>query len=237
MTALAEPEKRDEKPGGFPVPRDIREKVKRGTAAMMKDAATRRMCHKFWEGDHYWYTNAEGALRFLSTALVDVSGGKPSHRIRNTYNFIQSIVEGKVSAVTQKVPGYEIDPSSTDNEDRQAARIAEQVAFYGYDKWYLRRMGTKVATLALVQREGFAMPYFDAAIGPFKNGQGKGEIRVLTFSRSEVMWEGAGLPGVPVARDPPRGPDRRHQSDPRVRRREAPPGREHERPAVGEEVG
>lgn len=190
MAALTEPPKeKEDKPGGSPVPSDIRDKVKRGQEATMKDAATRRLCHKFWEGDHYWYVNAQGALRFLSTALIDVSGGKPSHRIRNTYNFIQSIVEGKVSAVTQKVPGYEIDPSSADNIDRQAARIAEQVAYYGYDKWYLRRMGTEVATLALVQREGFAMPYYDTSIGPFKDGVGRGEIRVLTFSRSEVMWE------------------------------------------------
>jgi hypothetical protein len=188
VAAITEPKER-EGPTGLPVPPDILDKTKRGSEAAMRDQSIRRLCHRFWEGDHYWYVNAQGALRFLSTALIDVTGGKPSHRIRNTYNFIQSIVEGKVSAVTQKVPGYEIDPSSSDNEDRQAARIAEQVAFYGYDKWYLRRMGTKVATLALVQREGFAMPYFDANVGPFKNGQGQGEIRVLTFSRSEVMWE------------------------------------------------
>lgn len=192
MAAVAEPKPetgRDDKPGGLPVPRDIQDRVDRGWEASRKDANLRRLCHKFWLGDHYWYQNAQGALRFLSTALVDVTGGKPQHRIRNTYNFIQSIVEGKVSAVTQKVPGYEIDPSSTDPEDRQAARIAEQVAFYGYDKWYLRRMGTKIATLALVQREGFAMPYFDPGIGPYQDGQPQGDIRVLTFSRSEVMWE------------------------------------------------
>jgi hypothetical protein len=189
MTALAEPEKKDEKPGGFPVPRDIRDKVKRGTAAMMKDAADPPAVPQVLGGRPLLVRRTLRAPSGSSHGAGGRLGGKPSHRIRNTYNFIQSIVEGKVSAVTQKVPGYEIDPSSTDNEDRQAARIAEQVAFYGYDKWYLRRMGTKVATLALVQREGFAMPYYDAAIGPFANGQGKGEIRVLTFSRSEVMWE------------------------------------------------
>jgi hypothetical protein len=102
-----------------------------------------------------------------------------------------------VSASTGTVPGYEIDPSSADLEDVAAARIAEQVAFYGYDKWWLRRARTKVYTTALVQREGFAMPYFDAGVGPFVPGpdgrpQGLGEIRVLTLSRSEVMWE----PGV-----------------------------------------
>jgi len=174
---------------GLPVPNDIHDRVKRGRAARDKDRDLRRLCHKFWAGDHYYYQNSQGALRFLSTALVDAEGGKPSHRIRNTYNFIQSIVEGKVSAATQRVPGYEVDPSTNDNQTRQAAKISEQVAFYGYDKWYLRRMGTKVATLALVQREGFALPYYDKTIGPFKDGQAQGEVRVLTLSRSEVLWE------------------------------------------------
>jgi hypothetical protein len=45
-----------------------------------------------------------------------------------------------------------------------------------------------------VQREGFAMPYFDSCVGPFVPGpdgrpQGLGEIRVLTGCRSETMWE------------------------------------------------
>jgi hypothetical protein len=172
VTALAEPVEAQDptKPGGIPIPPDIRDRVTRGRAAMRKDANLRRLCHKFWIGEHYWYQNAQGALRVLATALIDVAGGKPGHRVRNTYNFIQSIVEGKVSASTGTVPGYEIDPSSADLEDVAAARIAEQVAFYGYDKWWLRRARTKVYTTALVQREGFAMPYFDAGVGPFVPG-------------------------------------------------------------------
>jgi len=86
------------KPQGLPVPKDIKDRLIRGRAGMRKDANLRRLCHKFWLGEHYWYLNARGALNVLSTALVDVTGGKPGHRVRNTYNFIQSIVEGKVSA-------------------------------------------------------------------------------------------------------------------------------------------
>jgi hypothetical protein len=185
------------KPGGIPIPPDIRDRVKRGKVAARKDANLRRLCQKFWQGEHYWYQNVQGALRVLSTALIDVTGGKPGHRVRNTYNFIQQIVEGKVSASTGTTPGYEIDPSSADLEDVAAARIAEQVAYYGYDKWWLRRARKKVYTTAFVQREGFAMPYFDACVGPYLPGpggelQGLGEIRVETFNRSEVLWE----PGV-----------------------------------------
>lgn len=202
MTALSAPNldeqrERDEKPGGYPVPKDIQDRVKRGRGAMRKDANLRRLCHKFWVGEHYWYLNVKGALKVLSSALIDITGGKPAHRIRNTYNFVQMIVEGKVSAATQRVPGYEIDPSSSDWEDWAAARIAEQVATYGYDKWGIRRASTKLVTMAFVQREGFAMPYFDQSIGPFTPGpdgqvRGQGEIKILALSRSEVMWE----PGV-----------------------------------------
>jgi hypothetical protein len=201
VTALAykDESKDDEKerPGGYPIPKDIDDRVKRGREAMRKDANLRRLCHKMWAGEHYWYLNVQGALRVLSTALVDMSGGKPGHRIRNTYNFLAAIIEAKVSAATSRQPGYEVGPSSADFADIAAARLAEQVSIYGYDKWWLRVARTEAFTLAFVQREGFAMPYFDASVGPYKPGpdgrvQGAGEIRVKTYSRSQIMWE----PGV-----------------------------------------
>jgi hypothetical protein len=200
VTALAYPEgeqKDPNKPGGFPVPPDIDDRVKRGREASRKDANLRRLCHKMWAGEHYWYLNVQGALRVLSTALVDMSGGKPGHRIRNTYNFLASIVEAKTSAATSRQPGYEVDPTSSDLEKVAAARIAEQVSIYIYDKAHLRLARSKVFTLAFVQREGFAMPHLDTSIGPFRPGpdgqmQGLGEIRVKTYNRSQVLWE----PGV-----------------------------------------
>jgi hypothetical protein len=114
VTALAYPEEKkdDERPGGYPVPKDIKDRVERGREASRKDANLRRLCHKMWAGEHYWYLNVQGALRVLSTALVDMSGGKPGHRIRNTYNFLAAIIEAKTSAATSRTPGYEIDPSS-----------------------------------------------------------------------------------------------------------------------------
>lgn len=173
-------------------PQDILDKVKRGRAAMRKDAAKRRVCQKFWEGDQYWYVNEKGGLSYLDTALV--SGSRPRHRVRNTYNFAISIVEGKVSASSQRVPGYEVTPATNDPQDISAARLAGQIATYGYDKWGLRRHTTKLITNALVQREGFVMPYFDPNVGPFTQDEtgkwvGRGEIRLLDLSRSEVGWE------------------------------------------------
>jgi hypothetical protein len=199
MAALATTSTTDENPrpvSKLPVPPDILERVHRARQDMRKDASQRRLCVKFWQNEPYWYVNPKGSLSFLPTALVDVEGGKPRHRIRNSYNFIHSIVEGKVSAASQRVPGYEVDPSSADQEDVEAARISQQVAFYGYDKWRLRRQTTKAITNALVQREGFIMPYFDADVAPYRKTpegvKGTGEIKFLNLTRSQVGWE----PGV-----------------------------------------
>jgi hypothetical protein len=89
---------------------------------------------------------------------------------------------GKVSAASQRVPGYEVTPSTVTRRMIAAARLASQVAFYGYDQWRLNRMHkTKAVTNALVQREGFVMPYFDPNVGPFLTtgrSVGMGEIRL-----------------------------------------------------------
>lgn len=174
------------------LPVEISKKQTRAREAMRKDAPLRRVCVKFWQGEHYWYVNSKNQLQVLPTALLDP--GKQDHRIRNTYNFAHSIVEGKVSAASQRVPGYEVDPSNSDQGSVAGARIAQQVAIYGYDKWRLRRQTVKMITNAIVQREGFVFPYFDPNVGPFiqqEDGSylGLGEIKFLNLNRSEVGWE------------------------------------------------
>ena len=95
-------------------------------------------------------------------------GGKmPDHRIRNSYPFIASIMQAKVSAATQRIPGYEVVPSTTEPDDAQAADLAAKVLLYGYDEWRLRRATTKTVEHALVGGEGFAYPFFDTSLGPF----------------------------------------------------------------------
>jgi hypothetical protein len=133
---------------------------------MRKDAPLRRVCQKFFEGDHYWYVNSKGGLSYMDTALV--SSERPRHRIRNKYPYASSIIEGKVSASTQRVPGYDVTPATNDPDDISAARYASQIATWGYDEWHLRRHITKLVTTALVQREGFVLPYFDPNVGPFR---------------------------------------------------------------------
>jgi hypothetical protein len=162
---------------------------------MQRDAIKRRLFRKFYEGDHYWFQNGTGGLTFQATGMTGVAGAnKANYRIRNTYNWVRMVVDTKTSAATQRIPGYEVTPSTDDPDDQAAARLASQVATYGYDQWRIRRRSTKAVNTALVEREGF---------------------------RSDV---GAGrrLRGQPLARDRADAPQRGGRGDPRLPARDDP---------------
>lgn len=180
------------------LPPSIKRRIARGRQEMLKDAPKRRLCQKFEKGDSYFYLTNKGHLSFQSSGQTPNPGApRPPHRIRNQYNFIRPIVAGKVSTLTQRIPSYEILPSTTDPEDVQGARFSELVALYGYDKWFLRAKVRKVVGLGIGGGgEGFLVPYFDANVGPYtKHGDdviGQGEIKVRALDGNAVMWE----PGV-----------------------------------------
>ncbi len=181
-------------PTGYTIPRDVDDRTRRGRKDMLRDAPKRRLCMRFERGDTYWYINGKGLMGYQPTVTNPNGSGKPDHRIRNKYNFIRPIVQAKVSAATQRIPSYDIAPSTTDPSDEGAARLSEQVALYGYDKWRLRSVAIKVVTMAIGHGgDGFAMPYFDPDVGPYTlvDGEqvGQGEIKVLTLSGNEVYWE------------------------------------------------
>lgn len=206
------------------IPQQVQMRIRRGRQSMLRDASKRRLCKKFLRSETYAYINDKGFLGFQSTAQFAVPGaGKPPHRIRNTYNFIKPIVMGKVSAASQRIPSYEILPSTTDPQDIGAARLAEKVALYGYDKWNLRRVTVKVMTLAIGGGgEGFAMPYFDQNVGPYltpppdpetglPSGKpvGQGEVKLLVLDGNQVFWE----PGVDFLDSPWHGIERAQPVD------------------------
>jgi hypothetical protein len=172
------------------VPKDVEDRLRRGRRRMRDDAAKRNECLCFWRGDQYAYLNRDGYLVKQGVVL----GQKPNHRVRQSWNVIHGLVEAKVSASTQRVPAYEIAPTTTDPEDQSAALLAQKVAAYGFDKWGIRRVTKKVVTLALVMGEGFAMPFFDSTVPPYigEDGQGIGEVGVKVIGPNECYWE----PGV-----------------------------------------
>jgi hypothetical protein len=177
------------------VPDGIQKCVDRGRRQMMLNAAARRLCQRFERGDTFSYLDIKGLLQNKALATDPRGGGKPPHRSRNRYNFIRPIVEDKVSAATQRIPGYEVDPSTTDPEDAGGAKLSEKVAIFGYDQWRLRKATLDTVKSAIgLGGSAAALPYFDPNVGPYTTLHdgtvvGQGEIRVKVFNGNEYYWE------------------------------------------------
>jgi hypothetical protein len=186
------------------VPSDVQRRLERGRKWRDRDAHKRRLCQLFLRNESYFFLDVRGQINEQMTA-PGAGVGKPRHRIRNKYNFIRPMVDAKVSSSTTRVPGYEVNPGSTDPEDAEAAHLAEKVIRGGYEKWFLREARVKAVTTAIGGGgSAFALPYFDPMVGPFRmvpgdpqDGTpdrlvGEGEIKVLVLDGNEVFWE----PGV-----------------------------------------
>jgi hypothetical protein len=178
------------------LPPGVKQKLERGRERMRQGAARRRLYLRFWRGEQYWYVNEKGSLAEQATVTHLNGGGKPPHRVREPHNLIRPLVEGKVSAATQRTPSYQVNPSSSIDPNRvNAAALGQKIALYGYDKWRLLRVRKKVVTFALVAEEGFAWPIWDRDVGPYALDEatgrmkGRGEVRIRTFSRNQVIWE------------------------------------------------
>jgi hypothetical protein len=161
---------------------------------MKRDAAKRRLCMRFERGETFC-GSTKSHLNQTPTTTTASGGGKPPHKIRNSYNFIRPIVEDKVSAATQRIPGFNVDPSTNDPEDAGAAKLAEKAAIYGYDQWRMR--GTAVDAVKTAIAHGgasYTMPYWEPNVGPYVNVDnqwvGQGDVR-LTSQRNEVYWRPA----------------------------------------------
>lgn len=198
-------------PTGVPIPRLIDRRLAKGRAHMLVTATLRRECLEFWRGNQYVNRNNEN---YLVKQGVLIGSEKPRHRIRQTRNVLIDAVEHEVSASTQRIPNYEIDPSQGDPDAVNAAMLSAKVARWGYDAWDLGLARERAVALAVVAREAFVWPYFDNQIGPplapvapeldDETGEPiddmepepdtlcEGDIRFRVFTGNQVFWE----PGV-----------------------------------------
>lgn len=180
------------------VPNYVEDNLRRAEERIRPLVPQRDMQYEFWRGDQYAYTDSKGLLKFLPTKTTPTGGGKRPWQSRAVNNLLIDIVAQEVSSATQRIPSYEVIPTSVDPEKRSAAHTSQQVVLYGYDKWGLRNAAVKTVTHAIVGDEGFAWPYFDTSVGPMiygRDGQsiiGQGEIKVRVYGPNECMWE----PGV-----------------------------------------
>jgi hypothetical protein len=167
---------------------------------MRKDYHRRRLCQLYLAGEAYNFINDRGGISALNTGLGPT--GRPLHRFRNRLNMIEPMVSAKVSTSTTRVPGYEVNPASTDPEDDAAARLSQKVLRAGYDRWYLGEARVNAVTTAIGGGgKAYALPYFDPMVGPFRAVEGddgnvemvgEGEIKVLILNGNQAYGE----PGV-----------------------------------------
>lgn len=174
------------------IPPDVKESVARGQERLAQIAPARNEALEMWRGNQYWYVDEKGVLQQQYGGPSGVkAAGKPSWRVREAHNLLIDVVAHEVSAATQRVPSFDVVPSTGDPEDASAASVAAQVALYGYDKWKLRDATVKAVTHAVVADEAFAWVYWDPTIGPYIEGEniGVGDVRVEIYSGNQVYWE------------------------------------------------
>lgn len=177
---------------GQKIPNEVAQRIESGKKQIDKDSSRRNECLEFWRGNQYVYRNKENWLVRQGVLLGE--GGKPRHRIRTTRNLIQPIVRQEVAAATQRVPSYQINPSTSDADDVSAARVAQKVAYYGFDAWEVRRITEQAVTYAVVADEGFVWPYWDSSVPPYLKDEdgtvvGLGDVRIEVLGPNEVGWE------------------------------------------------
>src|SRR5438046_1776854 len=118
---------RNSAPGVEP-DKQVLERLKRGEGKLRRGAAMRSVCWKFWRGEHYFYVDKDNYLAKQGTVRGEQA--KPSHRIRKSHNLIFDFIEYDTSVAVQRVPTYEVSPSTMDPEDVSAAKLSEKVLRY-----------------------------------------------------------------------------------------------------------
>jgi hypothetical protein len=212
MEAAAPPAPVDVKP--VAVPTDVKKRIRRVHSSMKRVAPRRRQNVEFSRNNHYVSINKKGdGLDHQSTIDKKWGGPKPDHRVRRSHDILAPILKGKISAASQRIPGYEVGEATGDPEDYSAARVSEKALVGGYKLFGVRKAFRRGIWNALVTEEAFFMPFFDETIGPYieetevgeegepvvdDGGQPRrkrvamGEIRYAVFSGLEVGWQ----PGV-----------------------------------------
>jgi len=192
------------------IPAGVQDRLKRGQDRLKQVAARREEAISFAANNHYVSIDKSGtSLNLQDTVSVLQGGYRPDHRVRRSHDLLAPIIKGKVSAATQRIPGYEVLPASSDPEDYSAARTAKNVAAAGYEIWDIKEAFRRLVWNALVTEEGFIMPFWDSSVGPYVDIPsddptqpprkiGMGEVKAAVYGGLEVIWE----PGVRFEESP-----------------------------------
>ena len=122
-------------------------------------------CLAFVEGRQFVFRAKSGNATTLNELDTSLGGAKPSYRARTVRNRVLDFWLSEVSAGTQRVPQYEVTPTSTDPEVMAAAKLAEKVLMYLYDFLDLRAHLVEAYGYSVACGEGFIRPYWHAQAG------------------------------------------------------------------------
>lgn len=137
----------------------------------------------FYEGRHFVYQAISGTSTVLSELETREFGAKPRYRVRTVRNLYTKYCLSEISDGVQRVPGYDVTPSTTDPDDISAAKLAEKLLLDLYERLSLRKHLTTARVYSVVCGEGFIRPWWNPDAGE------NGEICIETYGPDEVYWE------------------------------------------------
>jgi hypothetical protein len=177
------------------VPPDVDDRLRRGQARLAELAPGRNECWEFFRGNTYTVRTKENRL-IVTASGISVNGGDPPHRVKTRRPILTPFVRQEVSRATQRIPGYQVTPTNTDPETVAAAKAAEKVAIYGYEKWGIKAAFEDLVTDAIVADEGYAWPYWDDASAPCSAPTTRARsVRAKSASARTRAIKSAGSPG------------------------------------------
>lgn len=164
-------------------------------AALNKDRAEHSTWKPIWaealaflEGRQYVYRMAKA--RRIDELETREGGAKPRYRARTTRNLYTKHIMAEVSAGVQRVPGYDVVPTTTDPDDVSAARLSVKILHDLYDRLKLRKYLTICRIYSVTCGEGFLRPYWNPRAGkPLPDGLFEGEICMEVYGPDEVFWQ------------------------------------------------
>lgn len=154
-----------------------------------------------WGEQMAFYEGRQFVFKTRNGSLSERAQPEPTeynwYRARTVRNRIFKVVNAEVSAGTQRVPGYEVIPSSTETEDVAAAVLSEKILLYLHELLSLRRKIGLAWRSAIITGEGFLRPYWDPTLGRRLQGEDgqvlhEGELQIEVLGPEQVLWE----PGI-----------------------------------------
>jgi hypothetical protein len=190
VTALAEPrEDEHDELLGLPLPKDIKERIKRGRkppARTPRPAASARSSGRATTtGTSTRRARSGSSQTPSSTSRAASRAPHPEHvQLHPEHRRGQGQPSRSTSPATRSTRAARTTRTGRPRGSRSRSRSTATTSGISAARWARRSRRSRSCSA-----RGSRCRSSTRTVGPFKNGEGQGEVRVLTFSRSEVLWE------------------------------------------------